>query len=208
MCTHRAALTVLATVLIAATAFGQGPVFENEDLRNARFERCDMQMARFVDCRFDGVQLLNIRRGAKMTVRHSRLDDAVFEYATLRNPRMERSGIEGLEGYDLTLTDWDLRQSRLEKLALKHCSLRYITLERSEVRDFRSEWSTVAGGRWQGTDLSRSDFEGCDFSGGNFYRGSVRDARFRNVDFTNVRLENCDVRGLVINGVRIDELIN
>jgi len=28
------------------------------------------------------------------------------------------------------------------------------------------------------------------------------------VDFTDVVLDNCDIRGLVINGVRIDELMH
>lgn len=39
-------------------------------------------------------------------------------------------------------------------------------------------------------------------------RGSFEDARFTYVDFSDVVPEYCNVRGLVINGVRIDELID
>jgi uncharacterized protein YjbI with pentapeptide repeats len=208
MSLNRAALIVILALLVAAAAFAQGQTFEDQNLRDARFVNCDLQMAKFTDCRLLGAHFVNITQSPKLKLTNSRLDDSIFEDAALTDARWTRVTVDGLEAYDLTAEDWEIEQSELTELTFERSYLRYIELDHCDVRDFESGWSSIPGGRWQSTDLSDGDFQGCDFSDGSFYRGSFEDAEFRNVDFSDVRLENCDISGLVINGVCVDELID
>lgn len=200
---------VVALALTAATmALGQGRTFEGQDFSDSRFTGCDLQMTQFTNCRLLGAQFINISQSPKLLFKSSYLDDPVFEDLKLTDSRWRRVAIDGLDAYDMDAEDWEIEQSNLTDLTFVRSYLRYVVLDHSEMRDFRSQWSNIPRGRWQSTNLRDSDFHGCDFSDSSFYSGSMEDAEFRNVDFSDVRLENCDVRGLVINGVRIDELID
>ncbi len=201
-------LLVSMSILGGGDARADGEVFERRSLRNTQFTGCDLRRAVFTDCRLPDARFIDITRSPRITFKDSHLEQTIFEYSRLSGPQLTRSTIEGLEGYDFTLDDWDVRQSRWTGLTLRHCSLRYINVERTQVRDFRAEWGDFRGSRWRGTDLRESEFDNCNLSHSSFHRGSVERARFRNVSFRDVRLEGCDIRGLVINGVRIDELID
>lgn len=208
---HRQAVALLLLPLLiwqGGHARADGEVFERRSMRNAQFTGCDLQRAVFSDCRLPHARFIDITRSPRITFRDSHLEEPIFEYARLSGPKVTRSTIDGLEGYDFTLDDWDVRQSRWTKLTLQHYTLRYINIERTQVRDFRAEWADFRGSRWRGTDLRESELDNCDLSRSNFNRGSLERSRFQNVSFRDVRLEGCDIRGLVINGVRIDELLN
>lgn len=200
-------LLLVSASILAGDARADDRVFHRENLRGAQFTECDLQRAIFRGSRLPHARFIDITRSPRITFRDSHLEETTFEYARLSGPRVTRSRIEGLEGYDFTLDDWDVRQSRWTKLTLRHCTLRYINLERTQVRDFRAEWGDFRGSRWRGTDLRESEFDNCDLSRSSFSRGSLERSRFQNVSFRDVRLEGCDIRGLVINGVRIDELL-
>lgn len=202
-------LLPVPAVLIAAVCglADDAPQFADRDLQEAHFVSCDLREAVIEACTMGGTRLLAIRQSPRILLKSCRLDDMTWQDTFLHDARMERVRIEGLYGYDLELAEWVLERCELTDLSLRYCELDEVELENVTLSDLRAEWLKVPRGRWRHCDLGGADFEGCDLSDSRFYRGSVEDARFTYVDFTDVTLERCEIRGLVINGVRIDELI-
>ncbi|MGC9320417.1 MAG: pentapeptide repeat-containing protein, partial [Armatimonadota bacterium] len=197
----------VAAIAAAAALADNGPRFDHRDLREAHFASCDLREAVIESCTMGGARLVAVRQSPKILLKSCRLDEMTWQDTLLDDPRMQRVRIEGLYGYDLELAEWLVERSELTDLSLRYCDLDEVELENVTLSDLDAEWLAVPRGRWRHCDLRGADFEGCDLSDSRFYRGSLEDARFTSVDFTDVTLERCDIRGLVINGVRIDELI-
>ncbi|MGD9496224.1 MAG: pentapeptide repeat-containing protein [Armatimonadota bacterium] len=193
---------------LTAAMAGAQQEFTDADLSGTRFVRCDLQRAYVERCRLSELQMTQVTEATKLTLSNCRFGQSQWRYVVLDDPRLEYSRIKGLRGYDVEFDEWAVERSDLTDLYLRYCELREIELENCSVRDLEVEYCALPHGRWRNADLSYSNFEGCDWSDSRFYRGSLEDARFTYVDFSDVVLENCDIRGLVINGVRIDELID
>ena len=198
---------VLGIVALASGMAGAQQEFTDADLTGARFVRSNLQRAYVERCTLSELQMTQITEATKLTLSHCRFGQSQWRYVVLDDPKLEYSRIEGLRGYDVEFDEWQVERSDITDSVLRYCDLREIELENCSLRDFDAEYCSIPSGRWRNVDMSYGNFEGCDLSDSRFYRGSFEDARFSYVDFTDVVLENCDIRGLVINGVRIDELL-
>lgn len=208
---RRAMMAVMMLVPLVACWADEalvGAEFIDQDMTDARFIRCELRRAHFERCRLDEAHLIQITQAPRLTLKSCRFEQSRWQQVLLADPDMNDVRIEGLDGYDLELDEWQMDRSELTDLYLRYCELREIRLENSTIRELMAEYCDIPRGRWRNVDFSDSNFEGCDLSDSRFYRGSFEDARFSHVDFSDVVLENCDIRGLVINGVRIDELID
>jgi len=198
---------VLGIVALASGMAGAQQEFTDADLTGARFVRSNLQRAYVERCTLSELQMTQITEATKLTLSHCRFGQSQWRYVVLDDPKLEYSRIEGLRGYDVEFDEWQVERSDITDSVLRYCDLREIELENCSLRDFDAEYCSIPSGRWRNVDMSYGNFEGCDLSDSRFYRGSFEDARFTYADFTDVVLENCDIRGLVINGVRIDELL-
>jgi len=199
---------VVAIVALVGGMAGAQQEFTDVDLSGARFVRSNLQRAYVERCALTELQMTQITEATRLTLSHCRFGQSQWRYVVLDDPKLEYSRIEGLRGYDVEFDEWQVEQSDITDIYLRYCDLRELELENCSLRDLDAEYCDIPSGRWRNVDFGYGNFEGCDWSDSRFYRGSFEDARFSNVDLTDAEFENCDIRGLVINGVRIDELID
>ncbi|MGD9519985.1 MAG: pentapeptide repeat-containing protein [Armatimonadota bacterium] len=166
--------------------------------------------------------------------RNTRLLKAVFNGAILDNCVFDRTSFSGGVFSDVRFVGVDLRGLTLERcsrqLALERCALQEAVIESSQLYDLRlrncyisslrleranisgSSGSLVEGCSWSGTrfardELNRCSFEQCELTGTRFYRSDFASARFEYCDFRGARLDGCNLSGMTIDGVRVEDAI-
>lgn len=192
----RSALALASALLTTICCLADSPlVFEGQDLSGATFRHCRLTDVRLEDCAVGGLQVvrspgdgLKLEDCAlRLTLRRTELDDLRAERLSLSDARLEYCTLRGVQIY------------RLEGRDLK--------IERADLRDTRWEYVETPNGYFNRCEWRGSEFDSADFEWTRFDYGSFRNARFYRTDLSYVTLDNCDIRGLTINGVRIDELL-
>jgi uncharacterized protein YjbI with pentapeptide repeats len=189
---------------------------EKRDLRATMYDTCTLTEIELRECKFRTLKCLRCS-GEGLSVEDSEFSGLSLSTTKLRDPVASGLEIRGGKFERGSLQDCQFTSVELKYLTLERCGgdglsmssahLRNLRLERLELPDWRCEGLDADGCQFSSSDFSDARIENCEFRDSRFSRGSLRGARFSGTDFSDVRLENCDIRGLVINGVNIEELI-
>jgi uncharacterized protein YjbI with pentapeptide repeats len=190
-------------LLVACTAFAQ-PGLQNH--AKQIIKAWNLDEAQILDSQ--------MRRGV---IRHTVLSDTKFESVDLDNALFDQGDSSGVtlrnlkwhepsllrcefDGVKLENTLW--RNARADHFDLKDCKF-----ERGEIDGLRLLYYDIRDFRAESLEIRDPVCENVTLRDGRFSRGSLRGTRFDGTDFSNVVLEDCDIRGLKINGVDIEELL-
>lgn len=180
------------------------------------FIRCDFSAAAFVSCRLDRILWKdNVGQGMtimgcewpQLNLRDSKFGGLRASNLDLREGYFERSSFYSARLENVNLDNMRLARCSARRQIWEYCDMRESNWQRVELRGTRWENVNASDSRFAQTDFTGSRVYHCDWGNARFERGSMRGASFWGTDFSGVRLENCNIRGLVINGVNIEELL-
>jgi len=207
---------ILALVGCVAALAQTPPTFTERSFKDATFERCDLSGAKLIGCALDKLAVTRSQGGEiafedcelpKLSLRATKLRGLSCYDVDMREARFDRGTLEDARFSSVVLNEITFDRCEAHRQRWTYCDLRELYLERVEIRNPRFENVTLSSGSFQYVDFSWSRMTYCEFDATRFERGSMRGASFGGTDFSDVRLDGCNIRGMRINGVNIEELL-
>ena len=124
-----------------------------------------------------------------LTAKNSNLSHSNFNCCDLSGTEIQCCNVSGVKMNDVNLTGINISNANVSELVI------------DGAQWGGAHFLYVGYGNPSQPDVEHND-HGVRFSSCNFQNGVMTDC-----NLTNVRLENCDISGLVINGVHIDQLL-
>lgn len=211
----RTALVVLVLGL-RCVAMADPQVFEDRSFKEAKFSRSDFAAATFDTCLFDTAYLhdpkgseLKIEGGelSKLSLRDTKLPNTYWYGVEAREGKFERGTLEDSSFDNVVLDEMKFERCQARRQYWRNCDMRELYFDHVDMPDARFDSVTARNGRFDYSDFSWGRVSNCEFDTTRFERGSMRGAGFWGTDFTDVRLDGCNIHGMTINGIDVEEAL-